>query len=408
MGTRFIAGGLNITAFRLILSVVWIRLFLRREVTWPRWTHIDRAFISFVFVSSLTYILLWSGDVTAIKYKTGQAYDSLGFYFFFRITIKGWPEASLTLRTGALLCIPLALLILAERWTGVNSFAALGGVPYEVTVRDGTLRCQGPFSHPILAGTFGAAMVTWSSALLFDRSTRLTSLLGALAAGAIVIAAGSSGPLMACAAGVAALSIWSLRAKMNLIRIALVALVLVLHFAMQAPIWFLVARASVYNASTGYHRAFLIDRTIANVGEWWLLGTRRTEHWGTWLFDITNQYILVCVTGGIFSFALFIILISLLFRSIGITRRHSQVLFTSKEWFIWAAGASIVVHLTSFLSVSYFDQNTIMWHLLLAMISSLQSCAPRYTGKRSPSRRHIIHSGDESKRAQLCSDIAFS
>ena len=56
----------------------------------------------------------------------------------------------------ALCMVGLAVLILGEKFSGRNAFAIFGGVPDVAVVRDGVIRCQGPFAHPILAGTFAA------------------------------------------------------------------------------------------------------------------------------------------------------------------------------------------------------------------------------------------------------------
>ena len=53
-----------------------------------------------------------------------------------------------------------------------------------------------------------------------------------------------------------------------------------------------------YRGSTGWHWFYLIDQAIRRVGEWWLIGTRSTGHWGMGLQDVTNQYILEGVWGG--------------------------------------------------------------------------------------------------------------
>jgi len=40
---------------------------------------------------------------------------------------------------------------------------------------------------------------------------------------------------------------------------------------------------------------------------------------------------------------------------------------------IWALGASLLAHVVSYVSVSYFDQNFVNWYLLLAMVAILPS-----------------------------------
>jgi hypothetical protein len=42
------------------------------------------------------------------------------------------------------------------------------------------------------------------------------------------------------------------------------------------------------------------------------------------------------------------------------------------KYFAWALGAALFAHAVTFISVSYFDQNVIIFYLLLASISVLR------------------------------------
>ena len=69
---------------------------------------------------------------------------------------------------------------------------------------------------------------------------------------------------------------------------------------------------------TGWHRSFIIDAALKHIDEWWLVGTYRTVHWGGYPpppadpenIDITNQYIVEGVKGGLVRLGLFILVIS--------------------------------------------------------------------------------------------------
>ena len=163
------------------------------------------------------------------------------------------------------------------------------------------------------------------------------------------------------------------RHRMREVRWGIVGVLTALHLIMKAPVWALIARASSIVGGTGWHRYILIDSFIMHIGEWFLLGTTSTAHWG-WreAGDITNQYILEGVRGGALTLALFITIIVLAFRGVGrlwrINTDNSYRLVLS-----WALGVSLFVHCVNFIGVSYFGQVHIVWYLTLGVIGSLSS-----------------------------------
>src|SRR3984885_14167565 len=136
---------------------------------------------------------------------------------------------------------------------------------------------------------------------------------------------GASGPLLACILGLVAIAAWPLRLKMRKIRWGIVACLAALQLVMKAPVWYLIARVDVFNGSTGYHRALLIDRAIINFSDWWLVGTKSTASWASeddHLFDVTSEYINQGASGGILTMVLFITIITRTFQGVGRTVRR--------------------------------------------------------------------------------------
>jgi hypothetical protein len=370
MGMRFVIGGLNFTMIRLLLICCWMRLVMRREFRRLETNEIDKAVVWFTVASIITHTFLLGSD--GLKYKLGQAYDAVGFYFFFRFLFKDWDDVRQMAKLTAVLLLPLALEMLSEKLTLINRFAIFGGVSPDVILREGTARAQGPFGHPILAGTFGATLMPFMVALWAQGgSGKFFAIIGTLSAAAIAGLAGSSGPILAFGFGLLAIVIWPIRKRMRWLRWAMVLTVITLHLVMKAPVWFLLARVSVFDASTGYHRAILIDRCIANFSDWWLIGTTSYANWGYYLFDRTNHYICLATDGGLLTLVLFFVILTRCYRAVGKTVRAAQEHdFQQGAWFTWALGAALVVHCVSFISVTYFDQNMVNWYLLLAMIAS--------------------------------------
>jgi hypothetical protein len=294
----------------------WVRLVFRGELKGFKLNSLDKVLIVWSFVGLIAYTILW-GSSDAFKYKLGGAYNNLGFYFMFRFLIRDMEELIQGIKLYALLVVPLAGFMILEKMTGHDSFSVFGGVPPTTYIREGTLRCQGPFAHPILAGTFGATLMPLFVGLWQQKKNRLIALGGIVAAAIITITSASSGPLLACILGLMAIAMWPLRLKMRKIRWGIVFSLAGLQLVMKAPVWFLLARVDVFNGSTGYHRALLIDRAIANLSDWWLVGTQSTWKWASeddHLFDVTNNYILNGADGGLLTMILFIAIVAIAFK----------------------------------------------------------------------------------------------
>lgn len=191
---------------------------------------------------------------------------------------------------------------------------------------------------------------------------------------------------MAYLASLIGLFFWPLRDKMRLVRWALLAGIALLAVFMKAPIWFLIGKLSFITGGTGWSRSELIDEAIKHFSEWWLLGTTYTANWtfgeGNGLItlpgdpnmvDITNQYILIGVQGGILPLILFIMIIGYCFQGLGKTRRILTDQSDYKQFIPWALGSALFAHTVIFISVAYFDQMRMMWILLLSIIALVTS-----------------------------------
>jgi hypothetical protein len=368
LGQRVVIAGLDFTMIRILVMFGWARVLLRQEFRGLKLNSIDKLLLAFAVVSTVTHTLLW-GTFGAMIYKFGQAYNAIGLYFMFRFLLRDREDLLRTFRQLAIFILPLAGAMIMEYATQRNIFAMFGGVPEFTAVRDGILRCQGPFAHPILAGTFGATLFPIFFALFKQKGSRILGLLGMSASAVIIVAAGSSGPIMAAGFGALALAMWPLRNHMRAVRWGIVLGLVALHLVMKAPVWFLIGRVSVFSASTAWHRANLIDKAIQNFREWWLVGTTDTAHWGYFLSDVTNQFIRVGVDGGLVPMFLFILMIARAFGSVGLSLRAAGDVPRSVQLAIWALGAALLTHVVTFFSVAYFDQNIVNFYLLLAVIA---------------------------------------
>ena len=246
-------------------------------------------------------------------------------------------------------------------------------------IREGSVRCQGSFSHSIMAGTFGATSIPFFIAMWFkNEGTRAVAIIGFIAATIIAVTPISSGPAMAYLIAIIGMLMWRFREHMRAIRWGILFTLITLHIVMKAPVWYLIGKLGHLIGGSGWHRSDLIDSFIHHFSEWWFIGTTYTRHWmptgvsySPDQTDITNQFIRVGVDGGLITLILFIAVIVFCFRSVGQALKAAKDEPFAIRITIWTLGAALVAHIASFMSVRYFDQIIVFWYLLLAMISTV-------------------------------------
>ncbi len=368
---RIVILSLDFNMMKILVLFGWARIILRREIRYLSLNQIDKTIIWLTISRIAIYTLQWRTSGAFIN-RLGGAFNVIGMYFLFRILIRDFDDISKIIISLSIITIPLAVSMLIERSTGRNAFAIFGGVPEFTFIRAGRLRCQGSFTHPILAGTFGATLLPLFVGLLFkSEKSRPVAIIGIIAAILITYMSASSGPVLSLLAGIMGLSLWPLRNNMRSIKIGLLFMLIGLQIYMKAPVWALIMRIGVVGGSTAYHRAFLIDQFVRRFKEWWLLGTKSTAHWGRELLDLTNYYVRTAVDGGLLTLILFIVVLVLCFRGIG----KSRLKFNDKsiQFFLWSLGSALFAHVITFFGVSYFDQIIVSWYLLLSFISTASS-----------------------------------
>lgn len=373
LGQSVVLAGLHFYMLRIILPFAWLRVLLRGEYRLRSMHPVDKLLIAYVLSGIMTYVLLRQ-SYGAFENRMGQAYNAVGIYFLARWLVPDADTWKLTLKTLAIISVTVASAMLVELATGRNFFSVMGGVPEFTEIRDGSLRCQGPFLHPILAGIFGATiMPLFLSMRWMEQSHNILGTVAIAASVTIVATSASSAPALSLLAAVVALGAWSIRRHMRAVRWAILLSILFLHMIMNAPVWALIGRLSVFQASTGYHRYNLLDHFIRRVDEWWLLGTQSNAAWDIGLWDATNMYVRVGLDGGLITLALFVAMIVLLYRSIG---RTIRLIEPSAQRILWSLGASLFGHVVGFFGVAYFDQLLIIWYVLMATIVTLTITPP--------------------------------
>lgn len=364
---RIVLLTLDFPMLRIILICGFLRVIIRREYAQFALNKIDKIIILWSILRSIAHTILWMSP-GAFIYIAGETVEILGTYFLVRLVLRDFNDYDAIVKTLIICSIPIAFFMMYEQLSGGrNLFSIFGGVPEYNLIREGRLRAQGAFSHPILAGTFGATLLPLSWGIL-QRNKKGLAVTGVICSFIITVASSSSGPIVTLAMGMFAVFFWRFNKYTRLARNAFFISVIGLQLVMKAPVWHLIGRIDIVGGSTGYHRFRLIDAAVNNFFGWFAFGVRNTGDWGWELSDITNQYILEGAKSGIIPLILFTVIIALCFKTIGKTRiRFPDNIKLQK--YIWAFGATLFAHMISFISISYFGQIVFFYYLLIGMIS---------------------------------------
>jgi hypothetical protein len=371
-GQVVVIAGLHLTIFRLVAAFAWVRLAVgRSRVETFRLGRVDKSVLTWAASSILFFTILWVNWGALIN-RLGLLYNVLGMYFLLRFAIRDRDDVKRTVLTLAWICAITAGVMIIEQKTGRNLFSAFGGVPELTGVREGRLRSQGPFMHPLVAGTVGATLLPLFLALCWreSRSSRSVAAVGIVSSLVMVWTAASSTPLLALLAGLVACALWPMRSHMRLFRWGMVTCIIALQVVMKAPVWALIQRSNLVGGSSGWHRYGLVNATIVHFRDWWLTGAQDPGSWGIGLYDVSNTYVDEAVTGGLLTLVLFLGIFWQGFAQVGIARRLSTA-DLKLELEVWALGAALVSTATGFMGIRFFDQSILVWYSLLAMICAV-------------------------------------
>lgn len=401
-------GAFHLYVSRILMMFLWARVLVRSEFKALPRSPIDALMIAQFLCGTIAFIIL-RGTFSAVVNRLGWVYDGLGIYFLMRWTIRDLVTWRRVLTAFACICLAISIPMLIEKRTDQNMFSVLGGVEPFTEIREGAIRAQGPFGHPILAGVFAANLLP----LLVSRKwlgphSRVFQAMGLAAAVIIVFASASSTPIMCCAFGIVGLLAWSIRKHMRFIRWGMLLGLVLLQMVMNNPVWSIVARFRVVGGSTGYYRFWLLDNFIRRIGEWWLLGVESTSKWGYGLWDVTNMYVRVGVDGGLMTLVLFLAIIVTSYKLIGRSIIDMQGIRPAQKA-VWALGAAFTGHLAAFFGVNYWDQNIVPWYLVLAMIASshdIFSGLVSRTTRRSLPQNSLSGLGPVGFEISLSADLA--
>jgi hypothetical protein len=371
VGQVVLVGSVHFTALRILILVGLARIALSRGSSSGGtfsggFNGVDRA-VALWTVSALTIISLQWMDSQAFVKNLGDLLDALGGYLVVRFLIPDGKAIQRTIKVFAAICVIQGVCMISEQIIHVNVFGLLGGLPVDVTVRDGHIRSQGVMGC-ISAGVFAGILIPLFVWLWTTGKPRIAAYAGLAGAGAMAITSNSSTSLLAAAGSLLGLALWPLRTKMRIIRWGLVLTLVALHLLMHGPVWSLIARMDLTGSSSGYHRYYLVDNLIRHFSDWWLLGYRYYNNWGWEMWDTCNQFVAVALTGGLLTLALYILILKRSFAAVGNARK--QVSGDRKqEWFLWCLGSALFASVVGSFGINFMAQLLMLLFPLLACIS---------------------------------------
>ncbi|MEI6516106.1 MAG: hypothetical protein WCO77_09015 [bacterium] len=396
MGQMIVVGGLHFQLYRILMIVGLLRVWVRGEQKGEGFGGLDKLFVAWVLVTVLIGTAT-QPSLDRFLNRSGEVYNAVGTYFLVRCWIRNLDDVVAVVRVAGYMIAPLALSMIVEKTTGRNIFSVFGGVPEITEVRDGKLRCQGAFRHPLLAGTYFATLFPLFVGLWFQPGrSRWPAVMGGGSAIVATVASGSSGAFLTLLVAGIGFALWPFRDRMRLLRWSMLILLLLLAAFMQAPVWYLFTRISDVAGGSGWYRSYLIDQALEHWNEWWLVGSTYTAHWAPGgevmpgnpgNMDILNQFVAEGLGGGVLKLGLFVAIIVAGFKIVGrITGQKGRYPFPH-EVFVWSIGVCLAAHCISFMSVTYFDQIIVMWYLLLGILTMLACTSARedsVSGKGAP------------------------
>jgi hypothetical protein len=354
---------LDFTILRLLVLFGFLRLFLRGEKRNLHWHSFDKLIFFWVVVGSAVYTVQWA-SLGAFINRTGFMFDCLGMYWLFRQAIQTWDDifqASTIFAFFALVTVPLVT------WEGIQHtsfFSLFGDVVGEF--HRGRYRAAGPFSHYIILGCFWATLLPLFYACIKAGHRTALFSMALLAALANIYFSASSTPILTVVAIILFWGLYPFRGYGKVIFLGACCALFFLHLIMKAPVWHLIARVNVFGGSTGWHRYFLFDNFINHASEWFYLGTQSTSHWGWGQEDITNQFVLQGVRGGIVTLLIFIVLV---YNAVKIPGSMSlENIAPSAKWVSWGICVTMLGHFVTFWGISYFGQIDMVLYLTFAFV----------------------------------------
>jgi hypothetical protein len=370
-GQVLVLGGVHFTMIRILILTGLARAAWSKTGSSERWfatgfSRIDQAAVLWIVFWFVGITLQWMNSQMLIA-SLGDLVDFLGGYLVLRFLIPDGEAIRRTAKVLAAICVVHGISMIYEQITHVNAFDFLGGVPISSTIRVGQLRSSGVMG-PLGEGVFAGVLVPLFLWLWTEQKCRMLAFAGLAGGLAMLITSHASSPWMACAGAILGLSFWPLRKEMRIIRWGIVFMLLALNMYMKSPVWHLIDDVNVTGDSSSYHRYFLVDATIRHFTDWWLIGYKNYDTWGSDMWDTSNLFVSTAVSGGLVSLAFLIAAFSVSFGAIGTARKRVNG-DRKQEWLLWCLGSALFAVVVSSFGIAFLYQSQMAIFVLLSCIS---------------------------------------
>jgi hypothetical protein len=363
MNQRALLFNLEFPLLRILVLIGCLRVILKGETMIIQWNNFDKLILIWAITGSLVYIVQQE-TTSAFINRSGFMFDSLGMYWLFRQVVRNWEDVYGAVKIFAVFAIITAPLIALEKFQASSFFSLFG--PVVGAFNRGRFRAAGPFPHYIMMGCFWALLLPFFYAQIKAKKNVMLYYMANLSVLSNVYFSGSSTPIMTVVAIVFFLPLYSYRMHGKLIFKITCCCLFLLHLIMKAPVWHLISRIDVFGGSTGWHRYFLFDNFVNHMTEWFVLGSMSTAHWGYGQTDITNQFVLEGVRGGMITLILFI---TIIYNAVKIPGNFSLGdIAPEKKWTSWGICVAMLGHFSTFWGVSYFGQIDMLLYLTFALV----------------------------------------
>jgi hypothetical protein len=373
MGQVVVLGGFHFTALRILTFAGLGRMIVSGKSSsegtdrFPGgFNAIDQVVVLWSAVAVIAFYLQYM-ETQALVRIMGDCVDGLGGYLVVRFFITDREAVRSAIKALAVVCAIQGVCMINERISHINVFGLLGGIPVEVTIRDGRIRAAGVMGC-LYAGAFAGVLVPVFVWLWTEGKSRMLAFAGIAGAIAMVITSNASTSLMALAGGIVGLAFWPLRKQMRLVRWGVAGMLLSLHMVMKAPVWALIGRIDLTGSSSGEHREALFDQCVKHFWDWWLIGTPHYNDWGWGMWDLCNQFVAVAETGGLLALICYIAIFKRSFSALGNTRKLVDG-DRAQEWFLWCLGADLFATVVGCFGINSVPQILMGFFPLLACIS---------------------------------------
>jgi len=382
--------GLNLFGLRFLEVAAFGRVVLRRELDFSKLNRLDWTLLLLYNYTAFVWIVR-SGEITPLR--IGYAFDPTLWFLALRGLIGTVDEFRWVLYRVVVLLVPYTALVFTERLTGRTAFGFIGHTQ-ELYVRNGVARCQGTFRHAVLLGSVAASFLSLYIGLWMGGSRRAIATLGGVLCLGLVVLSNSGGPAMSTAAVALGWFAWRFRHRMSFVRLAALAVLVLLVIVMKAPIWYLPFKISAVIGGGGYYRGLLMERAWEHLPNWGAFGIdiRKTADWMPTVLDtiggadVTNQYLVFGLKAGLPAILILVAVLTLGFIAIG--RAVASVgdddgAERPEALTLWGLGVTLFMHAVSWISTSYFDQSYVIWLVQLAAVSSLTHAVLLRAGERN-------------------------